>query len=545
MRRDRIFTLLILVVACGVAHAYTDINSNYVDGTWTLSGSPYLVHVNVEIEDTHTLVIEPGVDVIFDYFCGLTANGCLTAIGTEQDSIRFSAAEQPWSGIRIFGTNWDVDSTKVEFCVITGSNGGGIFMDTAFRVGIRHCRISDNTSSYGAGIYILGSTPNVTDNLIKDNYAIGNGGGIYVQDNSTPLIARNVIINNQCNDSGGGIGVDSCIPLIYGNTIQGNTASFVGGGIFLFNSSSSIFNNFILNNTGEMGGGIGVWSGCGPHISGNVICNNTGYYGGGLYSYNFNGIWWVNNTVSENYASVGGAMCLDNNIDLYAFNSILWGNLAQSCNEVSIGTFCTPGFTNCCIEGGYDYFGGIGFGDYDISPNVNLLTANPLFTNPTAGAGALYYTPAEGWKLGENSPCIDAGVMTDDLYLLYYDVFGSPRVLGAGVDIGAGEWDPNPSDLAAETMYPSGQALSNYPNPFNPETTISYTLQKDSRVTLDIYNSHGQLVRTLFDGTTGKGTHALKWDGKTDSGREVSSGFYIYRLKTVSQIISRKMLLIK
>jgi hypothetical protein len=135
--------------------------------------------------------------------------------------------------------------------------------------------------------------------------------------------------------------------------------------------------------------------------------------------------------------------------------------------------------------------------------------------------------------------------MTDDLYLLYYDVFGSPRVLGSGVDIGAGEWDPNPSEVATETIYPSGQVLSNYPNPFNPETTISYTLQKDSRVTLHIFNSHGQLVRTLYDGVTGKGTHALKWDGQTDSGRKAGSGFYICRLQTGNKLISRKMLLIK
>lgn len=529
--------------SCSMMYAQTDINASFVDGTWTLDGSPYRVHVNIEVEDSHVLVIEPGVDVVFDNDCGITANGCLRAIGTEQDSIRFRG--DSWSGICLSGTNWDVDSTLVERCVITGSSSSGIFCNVAFRVGIRHCRISENSGSYGGGILIYGSTPIITDNLIRDNSASGNGGGIYVQYNSVPLLARNTIINNHCNDSGGGIGVDNCDPLIYANTIRGNTASFVGGGIFLFNSASPISNNIILNNNGQVGGGVGIWSGCPPHLTGNIICNNTGERGGGIYSYSGNGIWLINNTVCNNYANVGGGICLENNIDMLATNSILWGNQAASCSEIYLGDQCDICFTNCCIEGEYQYFGGSGFTAYDPSQNANVLTANPLFSAPSAGAGSAVYGQAAGWMLGATSPCIDAGVITDDQYPLYNDVFGYARVYDGCIDIGAAEWQPHPEGEAPDTMHSSLQTLSNFPNPFNPETTITYLLPKDGKVTLNIFNINGQHVRTLFTGTVAKGTHSVKWDGKTDSGSRAGTGFFLYTLQTGNQTITRKMLLIK
>ncbi len=545
MRSNGLFALLLVLAACSVAHAETDIYTTYVEGTWTAAGSPYRVHVEIQVAETNTLIIEPGVDVFFDDACGLSLDGCLSAVGTTQDSIRFAAANQFWTGIHIYGANWDVDSTRIEHCVVTGSSSGGISCETAFRVSVRHCRISENISDYGGGILIYDSTPVITDNLIKNNYSYGNGGGIYVYENSTPLIARNTIINNECKDSGGGIGVANCIPLIYGNRIEGNHASYVGGGIFLFNSSAPIVNNIIFNNTGYLGGGVCVWSGSPPYLTGNLICNNTGNQGGGLYSFSGNGISIVNDTVCNNYADEGGGICLFQYIDVQAVNCIFWGNQAETYNEVSIGELCTPNFTNCCIEGGYAYFGGTGMGGYDFNQNVNISTADPQFSNPASGAGAGDHCPASGWKLTDDSPCIDAGAMTDDPYLQYYDLFGSPRISGGGIDLGAIEWQYGQSDVASETQPIPEPALDNFPNPFNPSTTLRISLSAAQAVTLEIFDLRGQKVRAVCSGNLPEGISTFVWDGTDTRNKPVSSGVYLYRLTVPGNCITKRMLLLK
>jgi len=88
-------------------------------------------------------------------------------------------------------------------------------------------------------------------------------------------------------------------------------------------------------------------------------------------------------------------------------------------------------------------------------------------------------------------------------------------------------------------------ASSNYPNPFNPETTIRYSLGKDSPVTLEIYNLKGQLVNRLVNGFQKQGSHSVVWNGTDHQGRGVSSGFYFYRITAGEAQLSRKILLMK
>lgn len=86
---------------------------------------------------------------------------------------------------------------------------------------------------------------------------------------------------------------------------------------------------------------------------------------------------------------------------------------------------------------------------------------------------------------------------------------------------------------------------ANYPNPFNPETTIEFELQIKSEITLTVYNLAGQLVKTLVSGTYNAGVNSVKWDGKDSAGNKVSSGVYFYRLSTNGFEQSKKMILIK
>ncbi len=87
--------------------------------------------------------------------------------------------------------------------------------------------------------------------------------------------------------------------------------------------------------------------------------------------------------------------------------------------------------------------------------------------------------------------------------------------------------------------------LSNYPNPFNPSTTISFRLSTTAPVRLDIYNGLGQKVRTLLNKTATAGPHSVGWDGRDEAGRLMASGLYIYRLESNNQVRMHKMLLLK
>jgi len=91
---------------------------------------------------------------------------------------------------------------------------------------------------------------------------------------------------------------------------------------------------------------------------------------------------------------------------------------------------------------------------------------------------------------------------------------------------------------------------ANYPNPFNPDTWIPYSLSQDADVTIRIYNSAGQLVRTLDLGRQVAGVYINKdkaayWDGKDDLGQQVASGVYYYTFRAGNFCATRKMVIVK
>lgn len=89
------------------------------------------------------------------------------------------------------------------------------------------------------------------------------------------------------------------------------------------------------------------------------------------------------------------------------------------------------------------------------------------------------------------------------------------------------------------------QLHQNYPNPFNPETTIHYSLQSSTHVTLKIYNTLGQGVRTLVDEFHQVGDYQVRWNGTDDLGKSVPSGVYVYKLQSGGSLQFKKMILLQ
>ena len=89
------------------------------------------------------------------------------------------------------------------------------------------------------------------------------------------------------------------------------------------------------------------------------------------------------------------------------------------------------------------------------------------------------------------------------------------------------------------------QIIGNYPNPFNPETSISYSIAESSNAELVVYNIKGQKVITLVNEYLEKGKHSVVWNGKDSDNRNVSTGVYFYRLRSNGKTAHGKMLLMK
>jgi len=87
--------------------------------------------------------------------------------------------------------------------------------------------------------------------------------------------------------------------------------------------------------------------------------------------------------------------------------------------------------------------------------------------------------------------------------------------------------------------------LNNYPNPFNQETTIRYSLSQSAYLSLEIINTSGQKITTLIQGEIQAGLHQIKWDGKNEAGLPLASGIYLVSLKAESLSLVQRTLLIK
>ncbi|OQC05301.1 MAG: Carboxypeptidase T precursor [Candidatus Cloacimonetes bacterium ADurb.Bin089] len=141
-----------------------------------------------------------------------------------------------------------------------------------------------------------------------------------------------------------------------------------------------------------------------------------------------------------------------------------------------------------------------------------------------------------GYNIDQQSLSITLASNPED-FTLFYTINGVPG--SQFVTIGNATDDPFAPEMLTSL-------LPNSPNPFNPETTLYFTLAKhNTPVSLTIYNLKGQLVRHLVSGVLASGKHSFVWNGLDDAGKEVSSGVYFSCLSTPDYQQTRKMLLAK
>jgi len=147
-----------------------------------------------------------------------------------------------------------------------------------------------------------------------------------------------------------------------------------------------------------------------------------------------------------------------------------------------------------------------------------------------------------GWKIS-----FDVCDFTNDQWIAVWlddrpDLFWTVKLYAQNIQLD-GELGPSVStDNDLLTLKPS---LKMYPNPFNPSTTIKYTIPTYEKMKLSIYNIKGQLIKTLIDETQIAGEHSIIWNGRNESNQSVSSGIYFYKMETKNISEIKKCVLLK
>lgn len=129
------------------------------------------------------------------------------------------------------------------------------------------------------------------------------------------------------------------------------------------------------------------------------------------------------------------------------------------------------------------------------------------------GTYTILWAPLAGWRTPEQSSSIQLAATGSTIAFL--GAYHTPSAVPGG----------DGSPVAALRLYPAR------PNPFNPRTTIAYSLPETGPLRLSVFDMAGRLVRTLVDENMPQGSHETVWDGRDMSGREVGSGSYLARLE--------------
>jgi len=194
----------------------------------------------------------------------------------------------------------------------------------------------------------------------------------------------------------------------------------------------------------------------------------------------------------------------------------------------------------------------------DADPRDNVYM---VWTDSRNGASNpdIYYDTRRNGTWAGNLSIVGAGTDTTNSVQRFpgivHDEFGVayvawtderlPASLGRNRDV----WYKTGLDVVTAVPTPDRPALArllrNYPNPFNPVTTIHFVLNRDAQVSLRIYDVQGRAVRTLVNSYLTSGPRVMGWDGKDDAGRSLASGTYFLRLQGGGSYLNRTINLVK
>lgn len=478
-----------------------------------------------------------------------------------------------------------------------GAGGGICLNESSFSV-IEYNRIALNQADSGGGI-LVGSDCNATIryNLIEDNQAFYAGGGIYISANAQSTIYENVIQNNSAGGwGGGGINLWSATWLygtssvVHHNLILNNTASDAGGGIYSRYDGSQMYSNTIVENEAGRGGGIYVltFSYLPPTAFNSIMWGNSAPTGSQIYldptpgstanvtycdvqdgwtgTGNINADPMFVNTAQSDYRLQWESPCIDTGNPAPAFNDLDGTRADMGAfyydQSMPVRILLTPYDQPIEIPAGggsFDYT--IQATNSDSIPHSVNIWCNATLPNGTIYGpvlGPVTVTLGAGATLSrQRTQSVPGGAPTGPYSYNAFAVVGADTSsdsfafvkLGAGGLDGASGWvnvgdtmEYDASLRVSEVIPATFYLEQNFPNPFNPTTTLRFGLPDAEQVTLEVFDVSGRKVVTVESSKSSlqPGVHSLIFDGSN-----LSAGIYIARLTAGEHTASQKMVLVK
>ena len=436
---------------------------------------------------------------------------------------------------------------------ITASSGNIVTANNVHNVSLSGFTI-DGQGSADNGIICSGTTTSEVE--IRDNVITGAVKGISCSDSASPLIKYNMVRQNL---DMGIYCTGSSTPVIEYNDIQNN-------GRFGIECDSTSEANISSNTIERNANGVGCHGSTKPNITHNTVRDNT--HGIGIWSGDVSVVTISENIIRKNvqgihiYVSASPVVRISRNIinenngGIGCFNNanpLLGGSLVNS-NSITNNGWAVNSNTANTINATYNYWG---------TTNENEIAA--MMRNE--GEGSIVFKPFIN-TLDEIIADVsgDGTISALDAALILQYVIGlidkfpaTSPIFQAGQKYISGEISIDELDRMLQKWgYPSvfkllgleNQLLQNYPNPFNPETWIPFKLATDAPVTIRIYNTKGQIIRTISFGNRNAGIYTTKdraayWDGRCRLGEKVASGVYYYQLQAGEFSAVRKMVILK
>jgi hypothetical protein len=336
----------------------------------------------------------------------------------------------------------------------------------------------------------LDSTTTVIGITFMGGYS-ANGAGAYVL-HSDMTFDRCVFRGNYASSLGGGLSIDNCDPIIRHCAFEGNAAFAAAGGISL-DSSNAIIESCL------------------------VVSNRVAYNGSALFIRS-DAPAFRSCTFAGNVATDGTS------------GSVFYVIAAHPTLEHTIVCSNTGAKTATCASGGtislsccdvYGNSGGNYVGCFAGQGGINNnFSADPQFCQ--------FGNADDPYAIMSGSPCAPDNNPACGLV--------GARPVGCGAVTGVADAPPPAYEY---------RLFANRPNPFNPTTTIRFSLPRAERATLVVYDIAGRRVATLADGVYGPGELDATWNGTDESGRDVASGIYFARLAAGEFAAVRKMVLLR
>jgi len=559
---------------------------------------------NITVEDGKTLIITPGTTIKFMNKFQIDVQGRILAEGTEQDSINFISknSDSWWNGIKFDCTPVTNDSSKFVYCKFqkaTSIYGGAFYIRDYSDIEISYCLITDNKTRYaGGGLYIWNSDINLNNTKIVNNTATGycdnwgmeysgEGGGIFLVNSNLDikdcLIAANETYLGEMGNTGVAIYSSfSSVNLI--NCQLYDNEAYSSDTIYLRRSNLNIYNSIISKHDFYNGNVIFAADSTNISLLNTIIYHNTGN------NVRFSS-WGVSNTFYADYSCIEGG---ENSI-IHIYNgTVYWeeNNIEDDPLFVDpeIGDFHLQAESPCINSGtpsgwivpalnlsinellGYDSIDE----NYDIGCyeyQEYLLDQNDIdfgeiqFNTTSEGVRVIISNISEKDILISSIEASDNFLVKQNEEDQYTDQIDSIDLLA---DSEVTFWiacHPRENGLVEGDISISSNAIPsravitvsanvivvdriklyhNFPNPFNPSTTIQFSIPQESEVELTVYNIKGQKVKTIVDATCEMGINTAIWNGTNNFGNRVGTGIYFYQLKVDGKAIkTKKMMLIK